>query len=113
MLRTEDPMLHIFDNLNNQQQIYRANIIINNKKGIVDFRVKPRSKYVNIAFYLYKDDKRIDIQWYSKEFSYTLDKQKHSKGRYKIRYFIVDENIKNPGKEKKIEQGFSEYIELY
>lgn len=112
MLETQDSMLEVFQNLGNPEKIHRTTIKIEFQKDIVKFIVAPKSKKVNMAFYLYKDDKRIDTQWYSKRFSYTLKKEKYSAGTYRVRYFIVDENIKKPGKEKRIEQGFSKYIEI-
>jgi len=34
------------------------------------------------------------------------------KCRYRVGYFIINEKDKYPGKAKKIESGFSEYIEI-
>lgn len=119
MLHTDDPMLNIFDKLKNQKQTYLTKdkisdtvIVIEEKNKSVVFQVKPKIKNIKMAFYLYKDDKRIDIQWYSQKFFYVLNKDKYSVGNYRIRYFVVDKDVNNPGKQKKIEQGFSEYMEI-
>lgn len=82
----------------------------NTTTDIIDFIINPDKKDVKIAFYLYKDDKRIDTQWYSKNFTYKFDKRKYQDGKYRIRYFVVDASSDNPGKAKKLETGFSEYI---
>lgn len=82
-----------------------------NDKNIV-FLIKPKTENVKIAFYLYKDGKKIDNQWYSKNFSYKLDKQKFGKGKYKVVYFIVSDNEKDPAKSKKKESGYSKVIEV-
>lgn len=73
----------------------------------IEFVLKPESKNVVAAFYLYKGGEKIDTQWYSKCFSYKLDSNRFGPGKYRIRYFIVDESEKDPGKSKKKEQGYS------
>ncbi|NOQ14558.1 MAG: acyltransferase family protein [Methyloprofundus sp.] len=110
MIQTKDAMLHVFDHLHDQKQIYHTHVLIKNENDIVKFIVKPTSDDVNIAFYLYKNDNRIDTQWYSKKFSYILDKNKYGKGIFKVRYFIVDALNSNPGKATKIEANFSQAI---
>ena len=112
MIETNDPMLHTFEHLKDQPQIYGTRVLINNKNDIVDFTVKPKSEDVKIAFYLYKDGKRIDTQWYSKNFSYKLNKQKFGKGKYHIGYFIVDGTTEDPAKSKKKKSGYSKVIEV-
>ncbi len=113
MIETNDPMLHVFRHLKDREQTYRTpRILINDKNDSIDFTVKPKSKNVTVAFYLYKDGKRIDTQWYSKNFSYKLDKQKYGKGKYKVAYFIVSNNEKGPAKSEKKESGYSKVIEI-
>ncbi len=79
----------------------------------VIFTVSPlyREKY-KIAFYLFNESKRVDKQWYSKNFTYKLEKKKYKKGKYRIQYFLISEDADNPGKTKKLERGYSEFIEL-
>ena len=78
------------------------------------FNILPVAPVSNlqVAFYLYKDGKRIDTKRYSKEFFYKLKKDKYGSGKYRIRYFIVDDNVKNPWKSKKKKMGYSKYIDI-
>lgn len=76
------------------------------------FIVHPKNNNKKVAFYLYKNNKHIDTQWYSKNMSYTLDKKLHGKGEYKITYFIVDENDEDPGKSENKEIGTSRNITI-
>ncbi len=94
--------------------IDKVKISIQNNTTNFTFHISPNLIKTNlkIAFYLYKDGKHIDTQWYSKNFTYKLDKQKYGKGKYKIRYFIVDGNADNPEKAKKLGTGYSKYIEI-
>ena len=113
MIETNDPMLHVFDHIKNREQIYRTpRILINDKNDIIDFTVKSKSEDVTIAFYLFRNGKRVDTQWYSKNLSYKLDKQKFGKGKYKVAYFIVSNNKKDPSKSEKKESGYSKMIEI-
>jgi len=113
MIEANDPMLHVFDHLKNRKQSYITPIVtIKNTNNSVTYTINPKEANTQVAFYLYKNDKRIDTQWYSKNLSYKLDKQKFGKGKYRVGYFIVNEKAKDPGKAKKIESGFSEYIEI-
>ena len=79
----------------------------------INFIVKSKTNNKKVAFYLYKNNKRIDIQWYSKKMSYTLDKKIHTVGTYKVRYFLVHENDTDPANSTEKEIGESEtlYIE--
>ncbi len=94
--------------------IDKVKISIQNNTTNFTFHISPNLIKTNlkIAFYLYKDGKHIDTQWYGNNFIYKLDKQKYRKGKYRIRYFIVDENADNPERAKKLETGYSKYIEL-
>lgn len=87
-------------------------ILIQKDDNYITFLVNPKSKDVKVAFYLYKDDKRIDTQWYSKNFTYKIDKKKYGKGKYKVRYFIVSDSVENSAKSKKKETGYSKVIEV-
>lgn len=49
---------------------------------------------------------------YGNEFFYKLDKDKYGPGKYRVRYFIVNDNIINPGKSEKKEIGYSKVIEV-
>ncbi len=112
IVNTDDSMLQVFEYLENQKQTYRKRIAIDDHDSFVDFIIKPESNSVKIAFYLYKNNKRIDTQWYSKNFSYRLDKKKYEKGKYKIRYFVIKENAESPGKAEKLETGESKQLDL-
>ena len=41
-----------------------------------------------------------------------LIKKKYGKGKYRIRYFIVNNNLKKPEKSKNKKSGYSEYIKI-
>jgi peptidoglycan/LPS O-acetylase OafA/YrhL len=110
MIDTNDPMLHVFDHLKGKKQTFKPHIEIKDQKNRVSFSLNPRPEDKQIAFYLYKDEKRIDTQWYSTNLTYKLDKKKFGPGKYRVRYFIVDEKEKDPGKAKKSETGFSDYV---
>jgi len=69
------------------------------------FTVKPKNNKVKIAFYIYKNDIKVDTQWYSHNYTYVLNK-KYGDGKYLIKYFIVNETEKNLGKAQKIEIDF-------
>ncbi len=106
---------------NNSKRIYDEVIDLNNRTGIVTtqeddthirFIVEFGIKETLIAFYLYRDDTRIDIQWYSDDFSYKLYKKKYGKGKYRIRYFVVDNKEEHLGKADKLDVGLSEYREV-
>jgi len=113
MIDEKDPALHIFNHLKNMKQSYTTPILtIIIKDTFIEFKVNPKSSDTKIAFYLYKDDKHIDTKWYSKEFFYKIEKNKYGPGKYKTRYFIVDDNITNPGKNEKKEIGYSKVIEI-
>lgn len=92
----------------------KVEISIQNNTTDFAFHIFPNLLKANlqVAFYLYKEGKRVDTQWYSKNFIYKLDKQKYGKGKYRIRYFIVDGNADNPEKAIKLGTGYSKYIEL-
>lgn len=93
-------------------QLCRTNeIIIQKNDKITLFTVIPAKKNIQIAFYLYKNNIHIDTQWYSKNLSYTLDTTLHSEGIYKVKYFIVDDNIKDPGKSTEKIIGYSQSID--
>ena len=102
-----------FQNTTVSDRIDPANVFINNTNKFIGFTIQPKLKDVQIAFYLFKDGKRIDTQWYSKNFSYKLNKQEHGKGRYKIQYFLVNAKHINPGEAEDKDIGFSKIIELY
>ncbi len=89
-------------------------ITIQDQKNNIIFNVSINlmKKDFQIAFYLYKDNKRIDTQWYGTKFTYSLNKQKYGKGIYKIKYFIVDGNSSTPGNSKKFEIGYSKEIQI-
>jgi len=111
MLESDDPMLHVFDHLHNLKQIYRTpDLLVKDEKNSIIFTVSSKFKNVKVAFYLYKNGKRIDTQWYSKSLSYKLNKKQYGKGKYKVKYFIVDKNIENPGKTTKFESSYSKEI---
>lgn len=114
MIENNDPMLHVFKHLKNIKQNYTINpiVTIDTNNDSVIYTISPKKTNVLVAFYLYKDDKRIDIQWYSKNFSYKIDKQKYGKGKFRIKYFIVNANTSNPSKAKKLTSGYSKYIIL-
>ncbi len=115
MIETNDTMLNVFEHLTNRKQEYRTDITLTSiihSSNFIEFKIKPPSKNVKIAFYLYKDGNRIDIQWYSKDFSYNLDKKKYGKGQYQIAYFIIKDDIKDPTKSKDKETGYSDYIKI-
>ena len=76
----------------------------------INFIVRSKTGDKKVAFYLYKNNKRIDTQWYSKEMTYILDKKTHSAGVYKVKYFLVDENDADPANSTKKEIGESEII---
>ncbi len=94
-----------------QNQVFRDGVLIQDNGTFIEFILQLKSKKVKVAFYLYKDGNRVGTQWYSKNFSYKLDKQKFGKGKYRIRYFTVGENIENPASVIKID-GYSEYVEI-
>ena len=106
MLETNDSMLHVFDHLHNQKQTYKTpTIIIKHEKNSVIFSLSSKYPNAQAAFYLYKNGKRVDTQWYSKQRSYILNKEKWGEGSYKVRYFIKNNNII-------IKEGFSETVIL-
>ncbi len=94
--------------------IYADTIItpieIKNDKNIISFIVHPQTDDKKVAFYLYKDDNRIDTQWYSKNMSYSMDKKVHGNGKYRVTYFITNENNQDPGNSSDKEVGNSESI---
>jgi predicted class III extradiol MEMO1 family dioxygenase len=96
----------------NDYDEYNTNVIIEKKDNKIIFHIKPKNDQVKIAFYLYKNNKRIDTQWYSSNFSYILDKNKYGKGKYKIGYFVIKDTTKNPSKSTKKESGYSKVIEV-
>ncbi len=88
---------------------------IREKEKEIEFVLKPSNERVGnirVAYYLFKGDERMDIKWYSESYSYLLEKAKYGSGQYRIQYFIVDKSHKEPGKAKKLEQGYSAYIEI-
>lgn len=95
---------------NNILDEYETRILIQDHDKDIIFSVKSKLKNVKVAFYLYKDNKKIGSRGYSKNFSYKLDKQKYGAGKYRVFYFIIDEKEIYPGKAKKIESGFSKYV---
>lgn len=112
MISTNDPMLHVFDHLKGHKHTYKPHIEIQDQENRVSFSFNPKPVNTQIAFYLYKNDRRVDTQWYSTNFTYTLDKQKYGAGQYKVGYFIVDENTTDPAKAKKLDVGYSKYVEI-
>lgn len=94
-----------------KEQVFRDKVIIKKNNDFIDFIVKLKNKNVKMAFYIYRGKKRVDTQWYSNHFYYKLDTKKFGKGKYRIRYFVVDKNSKNPAKAIKTE-GFSEVVEI-
>ena len=89
-----------------------ANVFIRDNKSSLEFTIQPKSKDVQISFYLFKDNKKIDTQWYSNSFSYKLDKKIFGNGRYRVQYFIINNQEENPGKAEKKETGYSEFIDI-
>ncbi|HIP13449.1 MAG TPA: acyltransferase [Arcobacter sp.] len=113
MIENNDSMLHVFKHLKNMKQNYISPVVtIDTDKDSVTCIINPKKANVLVAFYLYKDDKRIDTQWYSSDFSYKIDKKKYGKGKYRIRYFVISANSSNPSKAKKLISGYSKYIIL-
>ena len=94
-----------------QDKVFRDQVLVRDNNNFIEFNLKLKSQNVIVAFYLYKNNKRVDTQWYSKNFSYKLDKGKFGKGKYKIRYFTVGENTKNLTNSVKTD-GFSEEIDI-
>ena len=92
----------------------KTKVSIQSKDNEIIFNIFPKQVTANlqIAFYLYKDGNHIDTKWYGKEFFYKLNKDKYGSGKYRIRYFIVNKNVKNPGKIKKKEIGYSKFVDL-
>ena len=84
-----------------------------NEKEII-FTVLPQyqDKKYQIAFYIFNGEKRVDTQWYSRNYSYVLDKKQFGKGIYRIKYFMVDEKEKEPAKGNKLDVGESADIEI-
>ena len=94
-------------------RLYRpTRITIEENDNNILFIVDSTMKNTQIAFYIYKNDIRIDTQWHSKNFSYKLDRKKYGRGKYRIQYFITNENDKDPGNSDKKEIGYSEYVTI-
>lgn len=111
----KSPSLEGFKELpvdNNALDKYTTRVLIQEDDKNIIFLLKPKSENVQIAFYVYKDNKRIDTQWYSKNLSYKLEKQKFGKGKYKVGYFIISDTEKKPTKSEKKESGYSKVIEV-
>ena len=88
---------------------------IREKDKEIEFVLKPNNERVGnirVAYYLFKGNERIDVKWYSESYSYLLEKAKYGSGQYRIQYFIVDKSHKEPGKAKKLEQGYSAYVDV-
>jgi len=90
----------------------KVKVEIKNNTDKIIFHVfsKQTKKNLKVAFYLFKDGVRVDKQWYSENFTYTLNKQKYGSGKYRIKYFIITGNVNNPSKKKEKETGYSKYI---
>jgi len=89
--------------------------LIEESEKEVTFTIRPnaeRAGRVKVAFYLFRDDEAIDIQWYSENYTYRLDKNKYGKGKYRIQYFLIDKNEENPGKAKKLGIAYSDYVQI-
>ncbi|SEH06305.1 acyltransferase family protein [Candidatus Venteria ishoeyi] len=112
MIEENDRMLKIFESLRGKEQIYQTFISSHSSNLFITFTVEPQFKNVQVAFYVYREGKKIDTQWYSDKLSYKLSKKKFGKGRYRVRYFIVNNKIKDPGKYKNKEIGFSEFVQI-
>ncbi len=135
MLKNSDPMLEIFEDITQDnsrvrlsnyvdyekmQEIYERDNqdtkveIIENDKNITFSIVPGNNKFYGsspiVAFYLYKNNKRIDTQMYSEKMTYVLNKKEQGNGEYKVTYFIVDKNSTNPSKSKNKERGSSNSI---
>lgn len=106
MILENDPTLHVFEHLRHQHFEYSASAYVKDMGEIITVTVKPVSLKAEIAFYLYKNGKRIDTQWYRESNIYILNKKKLGHGKYKIRFFIK----KRGSKTKEIEEGYSDTI---
>lgn len=105
-------MVFPFSEMKNLKQLHRTYVSITEKGSYIDFLAHPEKEDAQIAFYVYKNNKKIDTQWYSENPLYRLDKKKFGKGKYRIRYFIVKSDVENPGKSKNKERGFSDYVQV-
>ncbi len=96
------------ENSSNKTKIY---IEEDEDNDSIKFHVRTLFFNVQIAFYLFKDGKRVDVQWYSDKHVYILNKNRFGNGKYKIQYFLVDKKEKDPGSVEKLDMGLSkEYV---
>ncbi len=83
-----------------------------NSECAVEYKILSSMKDISAAFYLYKNNKRVDTQWYSDNLRYKLDKLKLGVGKYKIRYFIINKNISNKAESKDKISDYSKSITI-
>ena len=104
--------LKVFEHLRNTEQSSSTTTSLTVGERFIEFSVSPENEHVQVAFYLYKGRKRIDIQPYSKNLTYQMDTEKFNDGRYRVRYFIVSDKETNPGRSNKKEVGYSDYVKV-
>ena len=86
LLKTSDIDILNASSNNNSKKVSQGNMsnhtLVNIQKhsNNIVFTITPKPKNMHVAFYLYKDDKRIDTQWYSNNFTYVFNKKKIWKG---------------------------------
>ncbi len=81
----------------------------------IQFTIRPGSILcgkIQIAYYLFKDDEKIDMKWYSEDYNYVVDTKKYGSGTYRIQYFIVDKEHIDPGNAEKLNIAYSDNIDI-
>lgn len=109
----------VIDNLNSYKKVYSKNnhiystyIEIKEDKNTVSFIIHPKTDDKKAAFYLYNGDERVSTQWYSKNLTYQIDKHKFSAGKYRVKYFLINEKFEDASKSGFDEVGYSKYFNI-
>lgn len=113
-----------------QKNSFQENIILKEKIKVLTYGDKPIIKMntdeilftirpgsllcgeIQVAYYLFRDMEHIDTKWYSENYTYRLDTKKYGSGKYRIQYFIVEKDSKDPGAAEKLKIAYSDDVEI-